>query len=109
MPVDRDVAGLQAWRTGMEALAQRPNVAVKISGLAMLDWQWTTDSLRPFVQQTLEIFGPERCLFASNFPVDRLFGAFARQYSAYESLTATLSVAERVQVFATNAERIYRI
>ena len=109
MPVDRDAAGLQAWRVGMQVLAQRPNVAVKISGLAMLDWQWTTDSLRPFVEQTLEIFGSDRCLFASNFPVDRLFGAFARQFSAYEVLTATLSATERVKVFAANAERIYRI
>jgi len=109
MPVDRDAAGLQAWRAGMQALARQPNVAVKISGLAMLDWQWSTDSLRPFVHQTLELFGPERCLFASNFPVDRLFSAFARQYGAYQSLAATLSVTERAQVFATNAERIYRI
>ena len=109
MPADRDAAGLQAWRTGMQALAQQPNVAVKISGLAMLDWQWTIESLRPFVLQTLDIFGTERCLFASNFPVDRLFGSFARQYGAYQSLTATLSPTERAQLFASNAERIYRI
>jgi predicted TIM-barrel fold metal-dependent hydrolase len=109
MPVDRDAAGLQAWRAGIQALAQQPNVAVKISGLAMLDWQWTTDSLRPFVMQTIELFGTDRCLFASNFPVDRLFGSFERQCSAYRSLTATLTPAERAQVFATNAERIYRI
>ncbi len=109
MPVDRDAAGLQAWRAGMQALAQQPNVVVKISGLAMLDWHWTTQSLQPFVHESLELFGPARCLFASNFPVDRLFGAFARQYSAYQSLTATLSACERSQVFATNAERIYRI
>ena len=109
MPVDRDAAGLEAWRAGMQALAQQPNVAVKISGLAMLDWQWTPDSLRPFVHQTLEIFGPARCMFASNFPVDRLFGGFARQYGAYQSLAASLSATERAQVFATNAERIYRI
>jgi predicted TIM-barrel fold metal-dependent hydrolase len=109
MPVDRDAAGLQAWRAGMQALARQPNVSVKISGLAMLDWQWTTDSLRPFVLQTLDIFGPQRCMFASNFPVDRLFGSFTRQYAAYQSLTAHLSSSERDQVFVTNAERIYRI
>ena len=109
MPVDRDPAGLQAWRTGMQALAQQPNVAVKISGLAMLDWQWSTESLRPFVLQALELFGTDRCLFASNFPVDRLFGGFARQYSAYQALAATLSVTEQARVFASNAERIYRI
>jgi predicted TIM-barrel fold metal-dependent hydrolase len=109
MPVDQDEAGLQAWRVGMQALAQQQNVAVKISGLAMLDWQWTLDSLRPFVLQTIELFGTERCLFASNFPVDRLFGSFARHYGAYQTLTATLSATERAQVFVTNAERIYRI
>lgn len=109
MPADRDTAGIQAWRAGMQALAQQPNVMVKISGLAMLDWQWSTDSLRPFVLQTLDIFGVDRCMFASNFPVDRLFGSFARQYGAYQSLTASLSAAERAKLFATNAERIYRI
>jgi predicted TIM-barrel fold metal-dependent hydrolase len=109
MPVDKDAAGLQAWRSGMQALAQQPNVVVKISGLAMLDWQWTTESLRPFVMQTLDIFGTERCLFASNFPVDRLFGSFTRQYAAYQSLTASLSPNERAKLFATNAERVYRI
>jgi predicted TIM-barrel fold metal-dependent hydrolase len=109
MPVDRDAAGLQAWRTGMEALAQQPNVAVKISGLAMLDWQWSIESLRPFVWQTLDLFGTDRCMFGSNFPVDRLFGTFARQYGAYQSLTATCSASERAKLFAQNAERIYRI
>ena len=109
MPVDRDASGRQAWRTGMQALAQQPNVAVKISGLAMLDWQWSLESLRPFVLQTIELFGSDRCLFASNFPVDRLFGSFARQYGAYESLVAALSETERAKMFVTNAARIYRI
>jgi predicted TIM-barrel fold metal-dependent hydrolase len=109
MPVDRDAAGLEAWRNGMQALAQRPNIAVKISGLAMLDWHWSLDSLRPFVLQTVELFGADRCLFASNFPVDRLFGSFERQYDAYQSLVATFSPAERTKMFVTNAERIYRI
>jgi predicted TIM-barrel fold metal-dependent hydrolase len=109
MPVDRDPAGVEQWRTGMQALAQQPHVAVKISGLAMLDWHWSLDSLRPFVQQTLEIFGVDRCLFASNFPVDKLFGSFERQYGAYRSLVAGCSAAERNKLFAANAERIYRI
>jgi predicted TIM-barrel fold metal-dependent hydrolase len=48
-------------------------------------------------------------MFASNFPVDRLFGSFTRQYGAYRSLAAHLSASERDQVFVSNAERIYRI
>jgi len=109
MPADRDAAGLEVWRSGMKALARQPNVAVKISGLAMLDWRWTVDSIRPFVLQTLELFGTERCLFASNFPVDRLFGSFAQTYIAYEALVAGCSADEKRRLFAANAERIYRI
>lgn len=109
MPVDRDAAGLEAWRSGMKALAQQPNVTVKISGLAMLDWRWTPESIRPFVLETLELFGVDRCMFASNFPVDRLFGPFARSYAAYERLLAGCSAAELRKLFAANAERVYRI
>jgi predicted TIM-barrel fold metal-dependent hydrolase len=109
MPVDRDPAGLQLWRTGMQALAQQPHAAVKISGLAMLDWHWSPDSLRPFVLETIDIFGVDRCLFASNFPVDKLFGNFLGQYDAYRSIVADCSATERTRMFATNAERIYRI
>lgn len=109
MPVDRGAAGLEAWQEGMRGLAQHPNVFVKISGLAMLDWSWSLESLRPFVLGTIDTFGPERCLFGSNFPVDRLFGSFERYYEAYLSLLAGMSATERARMLATNAERIYRI
>ena len=109
MPVDKDAAGIEAWRTGMRALAARPNVFVKISGLAMLDWRWTRESLTPFVLETLEIFGADRVMMASNFPVDRLFGAFAGFIDAYLSLLTGASGSERAKLFARNAERIYRI
>jgi predicted TIM-barrel fold metal-dependent hydrolase len=58
MPTDRDDAGLKAWRDGLALLAERPNVSCKISGLAMIDRAWTVDSLRPFVLQVIETFGP---------------------------------------------------
>jgi predicted TIM-barrel fold metal-dependent hydrolase len=109
MPVEKDPAGIEAWRTGMRSLAAQPNVSVKISGLAMLDWSWTRESLRPFVLETLEIFGTDRVMIASNFPVDRLFGTFASLYDAYRSLLAGASEEERAKLFARNAERIYRI
>jgi predicted TIM-barrel fold metal-dependent hydrolase len=109
MPCDKDAAGIEAWRTGMRALAKRPNVSVKISGLAMLDWHWSRESLAPFVLETLETFGAGRVMIASNFPVDRLFGTFAGFTGAYLSLLGGASESERAQLFARNAERIYRI
>jgi predicted TIM-barrel fold metal-dependent hydrolase len=94
---------------GMQTLARQPNIFTKISGLAMMDWHWTTESLRPFVLETVEIFGVDRCLFASNFPTDKLFGSFARQFAAYRTIVAGFSASERTRMFASNAERVYRM
>lgn len=93
----------------MRALAACPNVAVKISGLGMVDHRWTVDSIRPFVLETIDMFGTGRCLFASNFPVDRLFSDYARLWRAYDALTADLSAAERTALFHDNAVRVYRL
>ena len=109
MPLDKDTAGIAAWRSGMRALAAQRNVFAKVSGLAMLDWHWSRDSLQPFVLETLEIFGGSRVMIASNFPVDRLFGTAASFFDAYRSILAGASEAERAQLFARNAERIYGI
>ena len=109
MPLEKDAAGLALWRSGMRLLAAQPNVAVKISGLAMLDWHWSGESLRPFVLETLEIFGAARTMLASNFPVDRLFGTFGRYFEAYGQILGGASAAERADLFAGTADRIYRI
>jgi predicted TIM-barrel fold metal-dependent hydrolase len=109
MPTDRDAEGLALWRRGLALLAAQPNVSIKISGLAMIDRTWTIDSLRPFVLQAIEAFGPDRAMFASNFPVDKLYGGFGVHYVAYDAITADFSEAERRAMFAGNANRIYRL
>jgi predicted TIM-barrel fold metal-dependent hydrolase len=109
MPTDRGADGLAAWREGMALLAAQPNVAVKISGLAMIDRNWTIDSVRPFVLTAIDLFGPDRAMFASNFPVDRLYGDFSRHYSAYDAITADFSESDRRKLFAETARAIYRL
>lgn len=109
MPLDRDPEGLAAWRSGMRGLAACPNVAVKISGLGMVDHPWTVKSIRPFVLETIDVFGTARCLFASNFPVDRLFSDYATVWRAFDQLTRSFSDEERSGLFHGNAERIYRL
>ena len=110
MFVDRSsVAGYRAWRDGMRLLAGCRNVAVKISGQAMFDHQWTVESLRPYVLETIDTFGVERAMFASNFPVDRLFGSYADLWHAYASIVDGASAAEKEALFRSNAERFYRI
>jgi len=109
MPTDRDEVGLAAWRQGLALLAERPNVSCKISGLAMIDRAWTVDSLRPFVLRVIETFGPSRCMFASNFPVEKVHGSFGDFYAAYDAITADFGPAERDLMFAGTASRIYRL
>lgn len=110
MFVDRNsVTGWHAWREGLRALAACPNVSVKISGLAMFDHTWSVESLRPYVLETIDTFGVDRAMFASNFPVDRLFGGYSKLWHAYMSIVSDASEGEKSALFRTNAERIYRI
>ncbi len=109
MPVDRSAEGFAQWRAGLAALAKRPNVSVKISGLGMLDWSWTVDSLRPYVLATLDCFGPGRAMFASNFPVDRLYSSADALYAAFHDLVADFSDHDRKALFHDTACRVYRL
>ena len=109
MPIDRDAEGIAGWRRGMRELAACPNVAVKISGLGMTDHRWTAGSIRPFVLETIDIFGTGRCLFASNFPVDSLFGDYRALWAAFDGITRDFSADERAALFHDNAVRVYRL
>lgn len=109
MPVDRSEAAIALWRSGMRALADCPNVSVKISGLGMVDWHWTVDSIRPFVLDTIDIFGADRAMFASNWPVDSLYSSFDDLYGAFKTIVASFSDFEKRQLFYGTAVRIYRL
>jgi predicted TIM-barrel fold metal-dependent hydrolase len=109
MPVDRGADDIAAWRASMKLLASAPNVFCKISGLGMGDWKWTTDSIRPFVLDAIDAFGTERCMFASNFPVDKLFSSYDDVFNAFKAITVDFSDAERRALFHDNAERAYRL
>jgi predicted TIM-barrel fold metal-dependent hydrolase len=109
MPVDRDADGVAAWRAGMKALAACDNVVAKISGLGMVDWHWSVDSIRPFVLETIDFFGTGRVMFGSNFPVDKLYSSFGTLYGAFETVVHSFSEAEKAALFHDNALRLYRI
>jgi predicted TIM-barrel fold metal-dependent hydrolase len=106
-PIDRDPESMDMWRAGMCALAANSNVSVKISGLGMLDHHWTADSIRPIVLETIDIFGPDRAMFASNFPVDKLYTDYATIFRAFSEITADFTPAERERLFAGTAIEFY--
>ncbi|CAN5428823.1 amidohydrolase [soil metagenome] len=109
MPTDRDEVGLAAWSAGMAMLAAQPQVSVKISGFGGSDPTWNVDTIRPFVLTLIDLFGVDRCMFASNFPVDRVHGPFGRHFAAFDRITKDFSDTERALLFGGVAERIYRI
>jgi predicted TIM-barrel fold metal-dependent hydrolase len=109
MPVDRDPSGKDQWRRGMRALAALPNVATKLSGYGFVHRFWSVDQIAPYMLETIEMFGVSRCMFASDFPTDKLFGSFDRHLEAYHAIVKEFSHAERCNMFARNAERIYRL
>ena len=106
-PWDQSQAGLSAWRDGLRLLASLPNVHCKISGLGMFDHDWTVDSIRPIVESCIDIFGPGRCMFGSNFPVDKLHAGYTQLWQAYEEITAALGPTVQEQLFSDNARSFY--
>lgn len=109
MPVDRTAAGFAQWRADLKRVSGLPNAAIKISGLGQTDWAWTEASLRPYVLEAIEFFGPQRAMFASNFPVDKAYSSFDRLYGAFESITKDFGRDEQQKLFHDTAKKIYRL
>ncbi|MGI9233016.1 MAG: amidohydrolase family protein [Woeseiaceae bacterium] len=108
-PWDQTKAGIESWREGLRLLASLPNVYCKISGFGMFDHDWTIDSIRAIVESCIEIFGTDRAMFGSNFPVDKLHAGYSQLWSAYEEITTGLSPQEQQLLFEDTARNFYRI
>jgi predicted TIM-barrel fold metal-dependent hydrolase len=100
---------LSGWVRAMREFAAAPNVAVKISGLGEQGRRWDLNRNRHIILQTIDIFGEDRCMFASNFPVDSLVADFHTIYSGFMEATQALGARARHKLFHENARRIYRI
>ena len=109
LPADRSPEGLAGWRAALRTLAQAPNVAIKISGLGQAGKPWTADGNRRIVLDTIEAFGTDRCMFASNFPVDGLVASFDTIFNGFLTITAGFAEDERHRLFHDNAVRFYRL
>ena len=97
------------WKAGIDALAGLgDNVVCKLSGLAMPLGSMRADAFAPWIEHAIDAFGVDRCMFASNFPVDSMHGTFDELYSTFATVTAGLDDDSRDKLFATNAEGVYR-
>lgn len=108
-PWDRSEAGLEMWRRGMNALAAAPNVHCKLSCLCLPNGPWTLEDNRPIVLEAIGIFGVERCMFASNYPVDGLRASYDLIYDSFKAIVADFPRGEQEKLFSKNAAAFYRI
>jgi predicted TIM-barrel fold metal-dependent hydrolase len=99
----------QSWKQGISALAAAPNTVCKISGLGMNQQTWTVESIRPWVSHCIETFTPSRCVFGSNWPVDRLYSSYDAIIGAYRECIASFSPDEQAQLLSGNAMRVFRL
>jgi predicted TIM-barrel fold metal-dependent hydrolase len=97
------------WRLGMKLLAALPHVSTKISGLGFSVRPWNRARIESRVRETIDIFGTERAMFASDFPTDRLFASFDATLGTYAQAIHDLSEPERRALWGGNANRIYRL
>jgi predicted TIM-barrel fold metal-dependent hydrolase len=105
-----ETAGDEAtWRAGMRDCARCPNVVVKLSGLWPLDRQWRPERIAGPVRLVVDLFGPERCLWASNYPVEKLMCPVVDQIRNLEAVLDGLPEADRDTIFRRTAARVYRI
>jgi predicted TIM-barrel fold metal-dependent hydrolase len=109
LPADRSAAGLKAWRAALAGVAARDNIALKISGLGLPGRPWRVAENGPVVRDAIAIFGTQRCLFASNFPVDSLVADFRTVFSAFRAIARASPDDAIAGLFHDNAARIYRL
>ncbi len=109
LPADRSAEGLAAWRRALEQVAAAPNVAIKISGLGQSGLPWTESTNVPVIRDSITIFGAERCMFASNYPVDSLVASYGTILRGFLAAIADRPPAEQRKLLHDNAERIYRL
>ena len=108
-PRSADESERSLWSDGLDALAGLgDHVVCKLSGLAMPLGTMSSDVMRPWIEHAIETFGVDRCMFASNFPVDGLHGSLDELYRSFAEITSAFDATTRDKLFAANAERVYR-
>ena len=106
-PWDRSRDGFRRWRASMRSFAELPNAVMKLSGLSMFCHRWEQDTFLEWSLAALEIFGAQRCMLGSNFPVDSLYVTYDELFKAWEKLIAQCSPDEAVQLAGGTAAAFY--
>lgn len=107
LPPQRNEETLTEWRAAVGRIAGEPNVFCKISAVGgNSDRNWTVESIRPWIMGCIEAFGPNRCMFGTNWPLDRLWRSYGELVAAYREVIVDLDVRSQHQVLHGTAEQV---
>jgi predicted TIM-barrel fold metal-dependent hydrolase len=101
--------GWMRWREGMMALADQPNMNVKLSGLGTFVHACRADVMGPIIEATVGIFGANRCFYGSNFPIEKLWTDYGTLYRTFRASIVHLGEREQHAILYGTASRLYRI
>jgi predicted TIM-barrel fold metal-dependent hydrolase len=102
-------AGWTLWREGMMRLAAEPNMNVKLSGLGTFVHACRAEVMQPIIKETVDIFGADRCLYGSNFPIEKLWTDYRTLYLTFRAAIDHLGESEQRAILHDTAARLYRI
>ena len=105
----RTQAAIDEWRAALTALAAFPNLHVKLSGLGMFNQGITLPQARQVIRDSIQIFGIERTIYGSNFPLEKLHASYADFFAVYRKVLSEYSEADQRKVFHDNAVKFYRL
>lgn len=108
-PIDRDQDGMRRWRDAVRQLAERPNIALKVSNITAYDPQATYEGKRGVAMHCIECFGTRRTMFATDWPVAGINATFDGICDTFRRITADMSADEQRALFHDNAIRFYRL
>jgi predicted TIM-barrel fold metal-dependent hydrolase len=106
---DTSPAGWQRWREGMAGLAGCKNVNVKLSGLGTFEHAYRLETVAPVIMETVALFGADRCLFGSNFPIEKLWTNYAALYRTFRRAIEPLPDGEQLYILHDTARRLYKL
>ncbi len=109
MPEDLSDKGMAEWRAGMQRLAAEPNIVNKLSGLGTFIHRNDPDHIARIVKESIAIFGPSRCLYGSNFPIEKIWTDYPPLIAAFRAALAGYPAADQEAMLAGTATRVYRL
>ena len=110
-PIEIDNESINDWLKGIKLLSSFDNVVIKLSGFGEFNSKWTEETIRPLILNTIDNFSVDRCMFGTNFPVDKFLSSasYFDYWNAYFNIVSNFTDNEKDKIFYQNAEKFYKI